>query len=159
MSRYFLTVNASRPYIAGALTFTFEPVQNRGGSWLGILSVADEAAASTLSAAALYGVEEITSERFDSLKKKQMGIPDALNGSPKPQRVRTPGAGAEGVSLVERSGRTPGVGNPLIESRPKPAPVVESVSLQTSSTPPPVEPLLESPSDKPAKRYTAKMPR
>jgi hypothetical protein len=157
--RYFLTVNASRPYIAGGLTFTFEPVQNRGGSWLGILSVDDESAASTLSSASLYGVEEITSERYDSLKKKLMGMPDALKGSPRPQRVRIPGAAAEAVRLVEPSGRTPGVGNPLIEARPKAAPVVESVSLQTTTAAPPVEPLLESPSDKPAKRYTAGMPR
>lgn len=153
--RYFLTVNASRPYIAGGLTFTFEPVQNRGGSWLGILSVADEAAASTLAGASLQGVEEITDERFASLKKKLMGIPDALNGSPTPQRVRTPGARAEGVRLVEPSGRTPGVGNPLIE-RPAPKPVIESVSLQTTSAEPPVEPLLESPSIRAPKRYTAK---
>ena len=54
--RYFLTINASHPYIAGGLTFSFEPVQNRGGSWLGVLSVDDESAASALAAAGLYGV-------------------------------------------------------------------------------------------------------
>jgi len=153
--RYFLTINASRPHIAGGLTFVFEPVQNRGGSWLGILSVADEVAASTLAGASLYGVEEITDERFTSLKKKLMGIPDALNGSPRPQRVRTPGAREEGVRVVERSGRTPGVGNPLIE-RPQPAPAPESVSLQTTNAEPPSEALLDSPSLKAPKRYTAK---
>lgn len=155
--RYFLTVNASRPHVAGGLTFSFEPVQNRGGSWLGILSVADEAAASILAGASLYGVEEIGDERYTSLKKKLMGIPDALNGSPRPQRVRTPGANAEAVRLAEPSGRTRGfVGNPLIEAPAKAAPVVESVSIQTTTAEPPSEPLLESPSLRAPKRYTAK---
>jgi hypothetical protein len=153
--RYFLTVNASRPHIAGGLTFTFEPVQNRGGSWLGILAVADPAAASTLAANRPQGVEEIDAERFTSLKKKLMGIPDVLNGSPTPQRVRTPGDRGEAVRLVEPSGRTRGVGNPLI-TIPKPAPVIEAVSLQTTSAEPPAEALLDSPSLKPNKRYTAK---
>ena len=152
--RYFLTVNASRPYIAGGLTFVFEPVQNRGGSWLGVLAVAEDAAANTLAGASLMGVEEITVERYDSLKKKLMGIPGGPSGSRRPQRVPTPGAGAVAVRLVEQSGRTPGVGNPLI---PKSAPAaVETVSLQTTSQEPPREPLLESPSHKPEKRYTAK---
>lgn len=153
--RYFLTVNASRPYIAGGLTFVFEPVQNRGGSWLGVLSVADDAAASTLAGAALQGVEEIGEDRFISLKKKLMGIPDAPNGSPKPQRVPTPQARGEAVRLVEPSGRTRGVGNPLIE-RPAPTPVVETVTLQTTSAEPPAEPLIDAPSIKTPKRYTAK---
>lgn len=154
--RYFLTINASRPYIAGGLTFSFEPVQNRGGSWLGVLAVENESAASALAAAKLFGVEEIGDERFISLKKKLMGLPDSLNGSPKPQRVRTPGANVEGVRVVEPSGRTPGVGNPLIQ-RPAPvAPVPEAVSLQSTSAQPPVEPLIDSPSIPVTKRYTRK---
>jgi hypothetical protein len=153
--RYFLTVNASRPYVAGGSTFSFEPVQNRGGSWLGVLSVAEEAAASTLAGAALVGVEEIGEERFISLKKKLMGIPDAPNGSQRPQRVPTPGARVEAVRLVEPSGRTPGVGNPMIP-RPAASPVIESVSLQTTSVAPPSEALIDAPSIPVAKRYTAK---
>lgn len=153
--RYFLTVNASRPHIADGLTFVFEPVQNRGGSWLGVLSVAEEAAASTLASASLPDVEEITDERYISLKKKLMGIPDALSGSPTPQRVRTPGGRVEGVRVVEQSGRTPGVGNPLI-AVPKAAPVAVEVSLQTTSAEPPTEPLIDSPSLKTRKRFTAK---
>jgi len=151
--RYFLTVNASHPYIAGGLTFVFQPVQNRGGSWLGILAVDDESAANTLAGANLRGVAEIDSERFDSLKKKLMGIPDAPSASAKPRRVPTPGANAGAVRLVEQSGRTPGVGNPMIE-RPKPK--AEAVTLQTTSAQPPHEPLLEQTSGKPFKRYTAK---
>lgn len=154
--RYFLTVNASRPYNAGGLTFSFEPVQNRGGSWLGILAVADEAAASTLALARVPDVEEIGIDRYESLKKKLMGIPDALNGSPTPQRVRTPGERVEGVRLVEPSGRTRGVGNPLVTVTVKNAPPPVSVELQSTSVEPPVEALLDSPSIKPNKRYTRK---
>lgn len=156
MSRYFLTINASRPYIAGGLTFSFEPVQNRGGSWLGVLAVADEAAASALGGAGLYGVEEISIDRFESLKKKLTGIPDELKGSPRPQRVRTPGAVVEGVRVVEPSARTPGVGNPLMPRRPVAAPVPETVSLQTTSLSPPSEALLDSPSLKSPRRTSAR---
>ena len=151
MSRYFLTVNASRPYIAGGLTFLFEPVQNRGGSWLGVLAVEEDSAASSLAAAKLVGVEEITEERFTNLKKKITGTPSAPSGSPRPRRVPTPGAVVAGVRVVEPSGRTPGVGNPLIP-RPAPAAVVESVSLQTTTAQPPSEALLDSPSIKAPKR-------
>lgn len=156
--RYFLTINASHPYVAGGLTFSFEPVQNRGGSWLGVLAVAEDAAASALAEAKLFGVEEIGDERYTSLKKKQKGIPDGLNGSPTPQRVRTPGAVVEGVRLVEPQVGTRGVGNPLIPSKPAAAaaPVVEAVTLQSTSAEPPAEPLLDMPSIKVAKRYTAK---
>jgi len=70
-----------------------------------VLAVEQDSAASTLAAAKLFGVEEIGDERFISLKKKLMGLPDSLNGSPKPQRVRTPGANVEGVRVVEPSGR------------------------------------------------------
>lgn len=150
--RYFLTINASRPYIAGGSTFSFEPVQNRGGSWLGVLAVAEDAAASALAAAALYGVEEITDERYNSLKKKLTGTVNGLSGSPRPQRVRT-GLKEGAVRLVEPSGRTPGVGNPLIE---RPAPVIEAVSLQTTTEQPPFEALLDQPSFKANKRYIAK---
>lgn len=155
MSRYFLTINASRPYIAGGLTFSFEPVQNRGGSWLGVLAVADEAAASALAGAGLHGVEEISIDRFESLKKKLTGTPDELKGSPRPQRVRTPGAVVEGVRVVEPSGRTRGVGNPLID-RPRAVAIPETVSLQTTSLSPPSEALLDSPSLKSPRRTSAR---
>ena len=150
MSRYFLTVNASRPYVAGGLTFVFEPVQNRGGSWLGVLAVEEDAAASTLASAGLTGVEEISLERFDLLKKKRPGTPVSSSASPMPRRVRTPGGAGEAVRLVEQSGRTPGVGNPLI---PRPVPAPESVSLQSTKAQPPYEPLLDAPTAKTNKSH------
>ena len=154
-TRYFLTINASHPYIADGLTFLFEPVQNRGGSWLGVLAVEEDSAASALASASLYGVDEITLERYETLKKKLTGTPIGSSASPPPRRVRTPGANVAGVRLVEPQAGTRGVGNPLI---PRPAPVVapESVSLQTTEAQPPFEPLLDEPVNKTKKRYTAK---
>jgi len=153
-TRYFLTTNASRPYIAGGLTFSFEPVQNRGGSWLGVLAVEEDSAASALASAGLIGVDEIIQERYDNLKKKLTGTPTGSNGSHRPQRVRTAGDGAVGVRVVEPPAGARGVGNPLIP-RPAPAPVIESVSLQTTSAEPPFEALLTDTSTT-KKRYTAK---
>ena len=46
MPRYFLTTNVSRSFTASGFSFSdFEPVGQRGGSWFGVLAVADEAAA------------------------------------------------------------------------------------------------------------------
>jgi len=153
-TRYFLTINASHPYIADGLTFSFEPVQNRGGSWLGVLAVEEDSAASALASASLYGVDEITQERYDTLKKKLTGTPIGSSASRLPQRVRTPGASAAGVRLVEPQAGTRGVGNPLIP-RPAPVAVAESVSLQTTSAEPPHEALLTD-TTLTKKRYTAK---
>lgn len=152
--RYFLTINASRPYVAGGFTFTFEPVQNRGGSWLGVLAVEEDSVASTLAAAGLYGVEEITVERYDTLKKKVARMMPETSASQRQQQAPTRPPNGVGVRLVEQSGRVHG-GNPLIP-RAAPAvvaaPPVESVSLQSTSAQPPVEALLDSPSIRAAKR-------
>jgi hypothetical protein len=67
--RYFKTTNASRQYKTGGLVFTFEPVANVGGSWLGVLAVG-EPAASTLAAAGIPQVSEITSSEYEEAKKK-----------------------------------------------------------------------------------------
>lgn len=153
-TRYFLTTNASRPYIAGGLTFSFEPVQNRGGSWLGVLAVEEDSAASALASATLDSIDEISAERYDSLKKKLTGTPSGQSESRRPQRVSTPGASAEAVRLVEHQAGARGIGNPLIP-RAVAAPVIESIELQTTSAEPPHEPLLDNERVKPKKRYIA----
>lgn len=154
--RYFLTTNASRPYVTDGFTFTFEPVQNRGGSWLGVLAVEEDSTASTLASAALVGVDEITLERFDMLKKKVSTTPIGTSASPRPPRVALP-ASVGGVRLVEPSARTPGVGNPLIPRPAKVAVVEADVALQSTMAQPPAEPLLDSPSLKANRRFSAKM--
>ena len=150
--RYFLTTNASRPVIAGGLTFSFEPVQNRGGSWLGVLAVDEDSAASALAAAGLPGIDEISAERYEGIKKKVVRTLNGTSASPLPRRVQTPGANAEAVRLVEPSARAPGVGNPLIPRRAEPVAAPESVMLQTTTAQPPAEALLDSPSLKANRR-------
>lgn len=157
--RYFLSINASRPTVAGGFTFTFEPVQNRGGSWLGVLAVEEDSTASTLAGSGAFGVEEISFDRYDGLKKKVSPVTTSTSASPLPRRVRTPGDAVEGVRLVEQRARAPGVGNPLIPRREAPAAPptpVESVSLQSTTAQPPSEPLLEAPQLRPARRVARK---
>ena len=153
--RYFLTTNASLPYVAGGYTFTFEPVQNRGGSWLGVLAVAEDAAASALALASLQNIDEIDFENYDRIKKKLVPTQTASSASPMPQQ-QPAGVPVGAVRLVEPQGRTHGVGNPLIPRPAAPVPVIETVELQSTSAEPPAEPLLDAPSISAPKRYTAK---
>jgi hypothetical protein len=67
--RYFLTTNASRQYKAGGRVYVFELTQHVGATWRGVLAVADEAAASTLAAAGIPQVQEITEEQYEAQKK------------------------------------------------------------------------------------------
>ena len=87
MPRYFITTNASRPFVAGGITFTFEPVAQRGGSWLGVLALDTPSDATILLSAGFSQVDEIDETRFNSLKKKlganQISSP-VLPGKPKP---------------------------------------------------------------------------
>lgn len=90
--RYFLTSNASLPYSTGGFSFPFEPVVIRGGSWLGVLAVAEDAAASALAAAGISTVEEITLEQYNAVKKKQTAgpsnFPSSQNNRNEPGPVR-----------------------------------------------------------------------
>lgn len=67
--RYFTTTNASRRYRAGDYAFTFDPVENIGGTWFGMLSVSDEEGAA-IAAALIPQIAEVTAEEFELLKKK-----------------------------------------------------------------------------------------
>ena len=158
--RYFLTVNASHPYIAGGLTFSFEPVQNRGGSWLGVLAVEEDSAASTLASANIVNVAEISFERYDSLKKKvrMAGLPSGQSASPQPRPRRTDQVNGAVAGLAGQRGATRGIGNPMIPNRApeQPANILPAVSLQSTSVEPPFEALLDAPPDKPARYYGPK---
>lgn len=70
--RFFKTSNASRQYKAGGSVYIFEPVENIGGSWLGLLAVEDDSAASQLVAAKIPQITEITAEEHEGLKKKPL---------------------------------------------------------------------------------------
>jgi hypothetical protein len=67
--RYFLTTTARRPVVAAGKSFTFEPVGQWGGSWLGVFACADEADANILAEACSNTLEEITFEQYDAKKK------------------------------------------------------------------------------------------
>jgi len=87
--RYFRTTNASRQYRAGDIVVTFEPVDNIGGSWSGLLA-ADEPAASKLAGAALPQVTEITKEEYDGLKKKPPTLNPSFRDSVRPPHPFSP---------------------------------------------------------------------
>lgn len=87
--RFFKTSNASRRYHAGGFAFDFEPVENFGGAWLGVLAVAEEAAANALAAAKLQQVSEITKDDYDGLKKKPL-ILSSFRASQQPSPVPPP---------------------------------------------------------------------
>ncbi len=127
--RYLVSTNASRPVLAVGRSFEFEPVSLRGGTWLGILAVDDESAAGIL-ASAHDGVDEITFERYDSLKKKLTA------NSPSSPAWPTPLTEERGVAVAEPVGRS------IAPTTAKAAPSAQAVSLETTSAQPPFEALL-----------------
>ncbi len=148
--RYFLTVNASRPHVAGGLTFVFEPVSNRGGSWLGILAVEEDSAASTLAAASLPGVDEIPHERYDGLKKKRTATRIGRSES----HVRQPPRTARDVAVARVADHREGIRGSLTDAKAEPViQKVTSVSLLSTSKQPPREPLLDAPSIRPTRKF------
>jgi hypothetical protein len=135
--RYFITTNASRSYSTGGFTFSdFEPVGQRGGSWLGVLAVADEAAASALAsgvaAGQVPGVDEITFERFDLLKKKGTGNSTSSTVSQRNPSQRPPASANPAVNHTARTD-------------PNSTGMITAVTLLTGEATPPHESLLEQP--------------
>ena len=105
MTRYFITTNASLPYQAGGISFIFEPVAQRGGSWLGVLALDTPSEASILLSAGFSGVAEINEARYDDLKKKLAASRTSSSAPPvRPKPV--------GVAVVSRVGQSsvPGAG-------------------------------------------------
>lgn len=138
MPRYFQSLTATgRPVIVGDRSFVFEPVEPMGGSWLGVLAVDDESAASHLAA---NGIDEISAERFEALKKKLPG-PARAQGfvpSPMPQPPSPPlaaeSAGPAGAPTDRK------VDSATAASGAKP---LVSVILRTTDQVPPAEALFE----------------
>lgn len=139
--RYFLTTDAARVYTLGGFSFAFEPVRLQGGSWLGVLAV-DEPAASILASFHPSGTDEISIERYDSLKKK--GTADQGPGWGRPPRANP------ALAVADR------VGAPIGPTTASPAKVpdhnstahITAVTLLTTSATPPNEPLLGGPPSK-----------
>jgi len=127
--RFFKTSNASRRYYAGGFAFDFEPVENLGGAWLGILAVADEAAASSLASAKIPQVTEIQQEEHDGLKKKPLIVSSfresqrPLPEVPRQLPIVPPAPKKESVRLSETSSE----------------PVAQVVGLSTGDASPPID--------------------
>lgn len=119
--RYFKTSNASRLYKAGGLSFAFDPMENIGGIWSGVLAVEDDSAAGILAAAKFSQVEEITAEDFDGLKKKPLNrspsyiVSQALPSRPSPALQVAPSAAKE-----------PEEPQPAAAQAPSPAPKIKT---------------------------------
>lgn len=136
MPRYFITTNASRPYTSGGQTFTFEPVAQRGGSWLGVLALEEAAEANILLSAGIPQIAEIDAARYDDLKKKLAGLQTSQSSPPRPKAQ--PGvAGVVGQSSVR------GASAVDLSKDPNSTAGFTSVSLLSSAATPPHEPLLE----------------
>lgn len=138
--RYFLSIDARLIAKAGAFAFEpFEPVGQRGGSWFGVLAVADEAAASALAEAISRGenpgIDEISEEAYQREKKKLTGH-SSSSADFQPQRNQTPGAH---VAPAEHPGSLPPTTN---------QPMITAVTLLSGSANPPHETLLEQPAIK-----------
>lgn len=136
--RYFTSLVTGRPLNVGGRSFIFEPVEPMGGSWLGVLTVDDESAASIL-AAATEAASEITEAEYDRLKKKRQaqGTQPDLTPSRTPQPPPLPLVA--GASHAERPTNSIGA-DPASAA----AETVASISLLTTSKQPPPEPLLDT---------------
>lgn len=128
--RYFQTSNASRQYYFGGLAVSFEPIDQIGGSWLGVLEVGDESTSSIIQAG-LAGnpqVSEISKEEYDALKKKPL-IPSGSSHQLPEQSPAPPARAAlvgNGVELA--TGSEPNAPVPVAEP---PVPGGEGVTLET----------------------------
>ena len=129
--RYFKTTNASRQYRAGDLAVTFEPADNVGGSWSGLLAVEDNSIASKIVAAGHPQITEITPEQYDGLKKK----PRTLNHSYRDSARLPPSSLHQGA---ERAAPAPST------SSNKPAATQLSASLKSAKLEVPDELKLET---------------
>lgn len=139
MSRYFITTNASRTYSAGGITFPFEPVAQRGGSWLGVLALDEESEANILLSGGFQQVAEIDLARYDSLKKKP-----AANQTSSPAFPTKPKPQGPGVAGVVGQSSVPGVASAVdLTKDPNSTAMMTSVTLLSGSANPPHEPMLE----------------
>ena len=138
MSRYFITTNAALNYTAGGRNFPFEPVAQRGGSWLGVLALDTPSDADILLNGGFPQVAEISNEYYDSLKKKPEANQNSLPVSPTRQQP-------VGLAVAPVVGRSSGHGaGPVdLSTDPNSTANFSSVSLLSGDVTPPHEPMLE----------------
>ncbi len=147
MARYFITTNASLPHATGGTSFTFEPVAQRGGSWLGVLALDTPSDADILLSAGFPQVAEIEQSRYDDLKKK-LGV-SQTNSHDSPTRQKPVGLAVAGV-VGQNSGHGASPVDPAKD--PNSTANFSAVALMSGEVTPPHEPLLEQ-------QATARKPR
>lgn len=146
MPRYFQSHVTGRalvvPHPSGDRSFIFEPNEPMGGSWLGVLAVDDESAASVLATS--EAAWEIDQAKYEGLKKKRETPGTAQGSVPSPTPRPPPLAMAASASPADRPSSSSSD-----EARGDTAPsgagakVPPSVSLLTTTRQPPHEPVLE----------------
>lgn len=135
--RYFLTTNALKPVTVGGKLFTFEPVGNWGGSWLGVLATDDESDANILAGGANHTLEEISAQQFDAKKKHLSLTPNDSRVSMRQQK-ESPLSHA----VADRAGSlSPPFAN---NGGPNSTEAITRVSVLKTERQPPKEPILES---------------
>lgn len=137
--RYFLTMLADRPVVAGGKAFNFEPVGNRGGSWLGVLAVDDESDANSLAGSASHTLEEISLEQYEVKKKALTATPNAS-----PASTRLPPSNPLDHVVADRAGST----SPTFVNNggPNSTAGISAVTILTTPRQPPAEAILDAPS-------------
>jgi hypothetical protein len=165
--RYFRTTNASRQYRAGDIAVTFEPLENVGGNWSGLLAVEDDAQAKMIVAAKHPQIEELTKEEYEELKKKPTLPTNSYPDSPMPPPASSPPvrvAGGAARPASTSSSKQPPAPPPVelksaklevpdelkdIAPTPKPKPKPKS--------PPPKPPAKKPPTPTPGKKIGSKL--
>lgn len=145
--RYFQTSNASRQYYFGGLAVSFEPIDQIGGSWLGLLAVEQNSTADIIAAALPQNpqVTEISQEEYDALKKKPLTPSASYKALPEPPSPAPLGLAA----LVGAGGAktSVSVGNVVpapVDANAPTVPAGEGVTLETRDVEIPDELRLET---------------
>lgn len=130
--RYFLNTSTLKPITVGGYSFEFEPVGLRGGSWLGVLAVADPAAASALASICGGTIDEISEQKYQQEKKKE----SALNNSP--DNLLNPPVPEPQLAIADH------VARPIAPTVTKQnsTEMITPITLLTTNRQPPEEPLL-----------------
>lgn len=98
MTKYYLYANATRRFNVLGYIFSFDVVEQFGGSWIGVLQLDDAGAQDALATfAARTGISEITEDEYNAqIKKKTPSIVYSKSSlqPPPPHLQLAPGAAA-----------------------------------------------------------------
>jgi hypothetical protein len=110
--RYFESSNANREYKVGGFSYRFDPADNIGGAWSGVLAIENEEAATVLAnnLTLFPQIKEITEEEYLEVKKK--GQPRSSYSNPlvrleEPLLPSSPAAAAEAEATPDPNSNKP----------------------------------------------------